>query len=797
MTFSYRAAAIAFLSGILLLAALPDLPNPLLAWLLPGAILLALSRSSALRLVAWFGMGFTWALLRAGMGLADILPVALEGQDVTCHGVIASLPVETGHKTRFLLDIIRVEETPAPAPATREKPTADPWGPGRRARLNWYHRAPRLLPGETWRLTVRLKRPRGFRNPGGFDYERWLFQQGIHATGYVRSAPGNGKIPGHGRISPDSVRYRLARKIDKALGGASHAGIVKALAIGVRDGITEDQWATLRATGTAHLMAISGLHIGLVTTLIFFLTRALWARLPGMPLLIPAQRMAAPIAALGALGYAALAGFSLPTQRALVMVCVVMAAIFRRRQLPPGYALALALLLILLLDPFSVLSVGFWLSFAAVAIILFSMTGHLSAHETWWRWGRVQIAVAIGLMPLAVLFFHQHPWIGPLANLLAIPWIGFVAVPLVLLGTCLVALVPDAGGPLLAGGEWTIAVSWPWLEGLESLGWVYHTGFSPPLWTIIAAGIGVVLLLLPRGAPGRWLGALWLLPLFWVSPPRPAPGELWFTLLDVGQGLAAVARTHEHVLVYDTGPRYGPGFDAGRAVLVPFLQSRGIAFVDRLVLSHRDADHAGGLGSLLAEFPVGTVLANTAGIPATGGPVSTEHQGASTNNTAWRNATCRDGVRWRWDGVDFRFLHPPTGGKTSGNDGSCVLAITNTEGSILLTGDIQHGAERRLVRAHGDTLQADVLVVPHHGSDTSSSEAFLAKVKPRYALFSTGHRNRFGLPSEEILDRYGHTGAELLFSDRDGAIGFRLTPGKGVATPTRYRDQARHFWTAR
>nr|VFK02251.1 MAG: competence protein ComEC [Candidatus Kentron sp. H]VFK02502.1 MAG: competence protein ComEC [Candidatus Kentron sp. H]VFK05539.1 MAG: competence protein ComEC [Candidatus Kentron sp. H] len=807
-----RAGAVAFPVGILLLVSLPNLPDTLFVGFLPVLVLFAVFSPRSVRVLAWLGMGFLWALFRAGVDLANPLPATLENRDLVVVGVVASLPVRAERKTGFLLDVIRVED---PSIA---------WGRGQRIRLNWYRDAPRLLPGERWRLTVRLKRPRGFHNPGGFDYEKWLFRQGVRATGYVRWAEGNGRIAAGNRMSPDRVRHGLAVAISEAFGDSTYAGIAKALAIGVRDGVTTAQWTTLRATGVAHLMAISGLHIGLVTLLIFFVARRLWTVLPDMALMIPAQRLAAPVAMASALGYAALAGFSLPTQRALVMVCVVMAGIFWRRHTLPSFSLALALLAILVLDPFSVLSMGFWLSFAAVAVILFGMTGRpalrpvvvddssghgggtgqigvwakvlLRVRELWWRWGRVQVVIAIGLVPLTMLFFHQHPLIGPLANLVAIPWIGLVAIPLLLAGTCLITLLPDAGGLLLNGGAWAIAALWPFLEALESWDFVYRQSLALPLWTVVAGGIGVFLLLMPRGMPGRWLGVVWLLPLFLTPPPRPPEGAVWFTLLDVGQGLAAVVRTREHVLVYDTGPAYGPSFDAGRAVIAPFLRSRGIESVDRVVVSHEDADHAGGLRSLLAEFPVDRLFANTLmgnGHADRQPAIDSLSKRKPTKNIALRS-TCRDGVEWRWDGVDFRFLHPPSGKAASGNNGSCVLAITNTEGTILLTGDIEQTAERRLVQNHGDRLRADILVAPHHGSDSSSSETFLTAARPRYALFSVGYRNRFGLPSGAVVARYRQAGARLLFSDRDGAIGFQLTPGRGVSPPTLHRAERRYFW---
>nr|VFK36375.1 MAG: competence protein ComEC [Candidatus Kentron sp. SD]VFK38578.1 MAG: competence protein ComEC [Candidatus Kentron sp. SD] len=772
-----RLGAIAFLSGILLLTALPDLPDAFFVGFLPAVVFFAVFSSRAVRVAAWFGAGFLWALFRAEVGVSNILPSELEGHDLAIRGVIASIPVPSGRKTRFLLDILEME---AQVPVSNRRQ----WGPGQRVRLNWYGKPPRLLPGERWRLTVRLKRPSGFMNPGGFDYEKWLFRQGVRATGYVRSGPENRKIGEGQRISLTRLRYRLAGFIEESLPGSPYAGIIKALAIGVRDDVTEAQWRILRTTGTAHLMAISGLHIGLVAGLVFFGARRIWARIPGMALVVPAQRVAALAAIIGALGYAALAGFSLPTQRALVMVCVVMTGILWRRHASVGFSLALALFVVVLLDPFAVLGIGFWLSFAAVAVILFGMTGHLSARGLWWRWGRVQLLVAIGLLPLTLLFFQQHPLIGPIANLPTIPWIGFVVVPLVLVGSCLAGLFPDFGGGLLGAGSGAIAMIWPFLEWLASLDFVYQRTLALPLWSVLAGGVGVALLLLPRGAPGRWLGAVWLLPLFLLPAPRPDMGEVWFDLLDVGQGLAAVARTREHVLVYDAGPVFSANFDAGRAVVIPFLRSRGIGSVDRVIASHGDRDHSGGLRSLLTEFPVDTLMANS----------SLPERFVSEVRAL---TPCRDGEAWRWDGVEFRILHPPSNGEGTGNNGSCVLGISTPDSTILLTGDIEREAERRLVRAYADGLRADLLVAPHHGSASSSSEAFVAAARPRYVAFSVGYRNRFGLPSNAVVDRYRRNGARLFFSDRHGAIAFRSVAGKGFSAPMAYREEARRFWHRR
>ena len=762
-----RSGAVVFLLGILFLAELPTLPDPLIVQFLPLLAFLALF-SRPLRLSALCLVGCVWALFRAELVLSARLPGALEGFDLKVDGVVASVPWRATNRTRFLFD---VQELLLPANKG--------WSGGP-IRLDWYQTAPELMPGDRWQLTVRLKRPRGLMNPGTFDYERWLFQQRISATGYVRPNGENRRLGAERAYPIERLRQRLGAAIDLALRDAPYRGVVKALAIGERSAISEQQWRLLRATGTSHLMAISGLHIGLVAAMAFWLAKRCWAHGVLPVVAIPAPQAGALAAVAAACVYALLAGLSIPTRRALVMVGVSMAGILLRRNLAPTLSLAWALALVLIVDPFSVLAMGFWLSFAAVAAILFGMTGYLLKGRVWWQWGRVQVVVAIGMLPLTLVFFQEQSLVAPLANVVAVPWVGFLVVPVVLLGTGLLMAHPALGEPLLGLGERGMALLWMLLDNLAALDLSVLAPQRPPLWTALAGCVGVALLLAPRGFPGRWLGIGWLLPLFCLPPARPGVGELWFTLLDVGQGLSAVVQTREHVLVYDTGPRFSSGFDAGRSVLVPFLRSQGIRRVDRLVLSHEDSDHAGGLASLLADISVGSILGNSTGKPGERVPLP----------------PCYRGQHWRWDDIEFHLLHPPRGEATGRNNESCVLRVVGPGGSVLIPGDIEQHAEHTLLERRRALLNADILIAPHHGSRTSSTQAFLNAVRPRYAVFSVGYRNQFGMPHREVMERYQRHGIRVYDSARYGAISFVIGPTRGIIGPRLYRIDAGRFWNA-
>ena len=763
-------AAIAFLAGAVGLQQQASLPPPgwgALALLWPALLWLARRHRAwqSGRYLGWLACGFAWALGHAWLTQPRDLPPALEGEILQVEASIATIPTRRDVVTRF-------EVTLHNARHAEQAVTTLP----RRLRLSWWHAPAELAVGSTWRFAVKLKRPHGLMNPGGFDYEAWLYQQGLGATGYVRAEPAPVLLQANsGQHGLHRLRQSLANHLAAALPESDNLGVIQAIAVGWRANIPPERWELLRDTGTNHLVAISGLHIGLLAGFAFALVNWSWRRLPGLPLYWPAPRAAAAAAIAAAGGYAALAGFALPTQRALIMLAVFMGAVLAGRQLRVGHGLGLALLGILLWQPTAVLLPGFWLSFGAVAAILFALLGRLRRLPVVLGWVRVQWAVTLGLLPLLLWQFQQCALIAPLANLLAVPWFSFGIVPPTLVALGLVSFWPAAAGMLLALVDYQLSWLWQLLTPLAELPGAQWQQGSPPGWTLGLALLAAALLLAPAGLPGRWLAPLLLLPL-WRTPPTPPPGQFEVTQLDVGQGNATVVVTHAHTLVYDTGPKYSEQFDTGAAVVVPYLRQRGIAHIDRLVISHSDNDHIGGTASVLAALPVGEVLSST--------PAAITHP---------QRRACQRGQQWRWDGVQFQMLHPAPATWLTGNDRSCVLRITAPGGSVLLTGDIEAVAEAQLTRLFGTALASDVLQIPHHGSNSSSSRRFLTAVDPSWALVGAGYRNQWEFPREAILARYTARDVRVLDTICSGAI--TLTVGAdGITITEQHRLGARRYW---
>ena len=410
-------------------------------------------------------------------------------------------------------------------------------------------------------------------------------------------------------------------------------------------------------------------------------------------------------------------------------------------------------------------------------MILYGLTGRVGMSSLWWRWGRIQWLVLIGLTPILLLLFQRSPLLGALANLIAVPWVGLLAAPTTLLGALTIIPAPLVGGWLLQLAELVMEPLWMLLDWAARLPYAQWTQHKPVAWTLSPAAIGVLLLLAPRGFPARWLGVIFFLPLFLVRPASPAPGEAWLTLLDVGQGLASIVRTSNHVLVYDTGPRFSQSFDAGSAVVLPYLRQAGIGRIDMLVVSHSDNDHMGGASAVIKQVPVVRILSGT------------------PQNISWATADpCRDDQSWRWDGVELRMLHPHGNAERSANNSSCVLQVSTAAGTLLLTGDIEAAAEQSLLDRHRADLSADVIVAPHHGSASSSTDAFVEAVSPGYALFPVGYRNRWGLPKQQVAQRYLDAGASVYDTATHGAVTVKLGAEGVSAAPEAYREQRRRYW---
>ena len=755
--------AVAFTLGIISLQQFPILPDWL--WLIPlGCIFLILLRFHA-RIPAWFVLGFGWAFLFAQLNMFDHLDDDLEGENIQIEGTILSIPDPFDFGTRFLfrVDSVLGEITSKAVP--------------NKIRLGWYQDYPELRVGQRWRLIVRLKKPHGMLNPGGFDYEGWLFEKKIRATGYVRAADENSLLGEESGllISFGRLRQRLGEQIDLALDGSQVDGIVKALAIGSRKEITPEQWEVFRKTGTSHLVAISGLHIGLVAGLVFFVMRWFCA-LVGVSRFAPYQ-----VAAITSIGvaacYAALADFSLPTQRALVMVVIVMLAIVWRRARSSSSLLSVALITVLVLDPLAVNSASFWLSFGAVFLIVYLSAGRIGRERSVFKKQRIHFILAIGLAPLLLLFFQQFSIIAPLANLVAIPLVGLVVVPAILLAILLLYVVPGLSRIAFDLASECLDGLILFLNLLSKFPLADWASAAPDSWVVFLAMIGVFVLFAPAGFPARWLACLLLLPIIFVRQPVIEKGEFKVTLLDVGQGLSVAVQTADHLLVFDTGSRFGKRFDLGEMVVVPYVRSLGLSKIDKLVISHGDLDHRGGAQAIVKRLNVGELLTS------------------APEKFNWTEAgRCEQGQKWQWNAVSFHFLNPAPGGYRSENNRSCVLLVSSLAGSVLLTGDIEKETEKRLVEQYGNYLKSDVLIVPHHGSKSSSSAIFVDAVKPVYALFPLGYRNRFGFPAKQVVGRYRERGIQLMDTARHGAITIHFGRHDVAINPESFRAQTGHYW---
>ena len=733
-----------------------------------------------------FGAGVSWTTWRAELRLQDQLGSALEGVDVVVHGRVAGLPSAREGGWRFVFEL-------------------DPSLPGlpSRAELSWYPDRrtgalpPALQAGEQWSFEVRLRRPRGLANPGGFDQEAWQLGRGVRATGYVRGKavlldPEPDRFMHH----VHRLRARVRDALHAALPAGEQTGLLVALAVGERGEISPAQWDIFRRTGVGHLVSISGLHVALVGLLCGGALGAVWRRAPVLALRCPAQKAAALGALIAAGGYALLSGLGIPVQRAWLMLLAAVLALFGGRSVAPSQVLALALLGVLVVDPWAVLSAGFWLSFGAVAVILATLGGRPHAVRGWRAAVRIQLAVSFALMPLLVAQFQSFPLVSPLANLLAVPLVSLVIAPLTLLA---IAWPHPA---LLVPADAVAGLMMRALEWMAALPYAFHEHAPPPPWLTAVGLAAVAALLLPRGTPGRVAAPLVLASLLVWQPSRPAQGGFVAQVLDVGQGLAVHVQTRSHDLLFDAGPAWGGTSDAGERVIVPYLRASGVRGLDRLVLSHADADHVGGAASVLAGVPVAEVIAGqTEAVPG-----AHEHRmkGRPRAVAVPVRMACAAGQSWAWDGVLFEFLHPSRGADSSlppgnDNDASCVLRVRGAGGSLLLPGDIGIRVEASLLASHGeDGLRAEVVVSAHHGSRSASSARFVDAVLPEHVVHTAGHGNAFGHPHPEVWARWADVGARNWRTDAQGAIRIdvsdRVEEGVSVSAA---RVSGERYWHGR
>lgn len=771
---------ITFFLGVCTLALCAELPS--LYWLLALPLVFSLQFLKKLRLkptasnfyfkiiinhIGIFTIGFCWALVYTYYIASWSLPADLESKKILITGYISSIPVYKSHYISFEFKTNTINNNKVST----------------KLRLNWYNNAQKKLnAGDKWQLLVRLKRPHGTANPGGFDLEKHLLVHHIRATGYVVNNELNKILnarlnAGWYRCPLTKLRQHLLIKMESILRFDELAPIIIALITGSEHTITKTQWEVMRNTGTSYLVAISGLHIGLVAAIVLVAVQFLWRRSKKLPLILPAREAGIIAGLFVGFIYGAISGFSIPTQRALIMLVTFSLATLMRRNTGSWNAWLWSLFLVLIIDPLAELTIGFWLSFSAVAAIIYASgfriynnkLGHLA------RFWRMQLIVTIALLPLTLLFFQQVSLTTFVANFIAMPGVCLIVVPISLLGAICLLFSNYAGGLILYFGSKLLHLVWWWLTLVSnfSYGSWYHPIYNS--WILISASIGVILLFAPRGFPAKYFGIIWFLPLFFYAPAKPKTNEVWFTLLDVGQGLAAVVQTANHILLYDTGPKFFDN-DVGATIIIPYLRIKGMTHIDTMVISHGDLDHSGGADSIIKALKVKNILTSV--------PDKFSH-----------SCMCIAGQSWNWDGVDFQVLSPPKDTQLTGNEASCVLKISQGTKSILLVGDIERAAEELLINNYATGLKSAILVAPHHGSATSSTQGLVDFVDPKYVLFPVGYKNRFHFPNRKTVIKYAEIGAILLDTAQEGAITFKFDDKSDILPPPiSYRKQKRHFW---
>ncbi|MEO7128103.1 MAG: DNA internalization-related competence protein ComEC/Rec2 [Rhodoferax sp.] len=734
-------------------------------------------------------LGFGLCGLRAAAFEHDTLAPRLEGRDITVVGVVAAMPQrsEVGLRFRFSVESARLDGVAVGLPP--------------QIYLSWYSdgygaaaatssptvslaaQPADLRAGERWRMTVRLKAPHGNSNPHGFDYELWLWEQGLQATGYVRAGPKDAaqqRLGDTWQHPVERARQRVRDAIQAHVAEPPLAGVIAALVVGDQNAIERADWDVFRATGVAHLMSISGLHITMFAWLAAAMVGWLWRRSARLCLLYPAPSAALIGGVLLATAYAVFSGWGVPSQRTIWMLATVGLLRLSGRRWPWPQVWLLACVVVLALDPWAFMQAGFWLSFVAVGVLFATDPGAGSAqtrgagrrlitmaHEQW--------VVTLALTPLTLLLFGQVSVVGLLANAVAIPWVTLVVTPLSMLGVLL--------APLWDAAAWAVAALAWYLKLLAQLPFATVSVASPEVWAGIAGVLGGLLMAMRLPWSLRLLGLPLMLPVLLWQPQRPPVGQFELLAADIGQGNAVIVRTAAHTLVYDTGPRFSQESDAGQRVLVPLLRALGER-VDTVMLSHRDSDHIGGAPAVLAMQPQANLLSS----------IEANHP-LQALRPATRCISVRDGgQRWEWDGVRFEVLHPGTvdyAVPNKPNALSCVLRISNGVQTALLAGDIEQPQESRLVADGANPIKADVLLVPHHGSKTSSSAAFLDTVQPRFALVQAGYRSRFGHPAAPVLARYQERGIRVLDSAHCGAA---LWASARPDEVTCQREAALRYW---
>ncbi len=757
-------------------------------------------------------LGFAAAGWQGSLRTDDILAQALEGVELTVVGVVSELPKVVPGGVRFQLSVESAQQQ-TDVVRLPSRLTLGWYAPREKARNGHRHTthpaalASVVKAGQRWQFNVRLKRPHGLMNPHGFDYELYLLEHGVGATGYVRET-GARLLQDAAGFGLQGLRQQVKDSIEHHVPDGRVAGVLAGLAVGDQSAIDREDWALFRAAGIAHLVSISGLHVTMFAWLTGALIRAFWRRRPRGSLWLPAPAAARWGGLVAAFLYALFSGWGLPAQRTVLMLAAVVCLQTGGRRWPWPLVLLASAVVVTVFDPWALLQPGFWLSFVAVGLLLAcgltTGTGHSSPQRSedpnrqcnhFWLWHafglsrqwvqaglRTQVIATLGLAPLSLVFFQQLSVVGLLANLVAVPVVSFLITPLALAGAVLPLLwVPAAA--LVQG----LSAYLSWLAAWPGATWLVA---AAPLWAQCAGLLGAAVAVLPIPWRLRVLALPLCLPLCFPVGQRPPHGQFDVLAADVGQGTAVLIRTQQHLLVFDAGPQYAPESDAGERVLVPLLQALGERRIDALMLSHSDTDHIGGAASLMDRHPVGMLHSSLPDLH------SLQWQAKLRGVPSQR---CVAGQSWRWDGVDFLVLHPEAedfARPLRPNAMSCVVQVRSGDGlsRALLTGDIERRQEERLLQAHGEALRSNVLMVPHHGSKTSSSAGFMNQVRPDVAIVQSGYRNRFGHPAPEVVRRLLQSTGELKISPTCGAWRWSSQDSARAPKGQCWRIHAKRYW---
>lgn len=751
------------------------------------------SRKPLLRVVALLiasGLfGYQYAGVMAEIRLSDELPPAWEQKNIEVIGTIASMTKvqEQGEQFQFYVEQLLTPDAVVPSHILLNYFDGNQWH--RKVKIiedNATEKPPIFKVGERWHFTIRLKRPHATYNPNGYDYEAWALANNIRAMGVVRSKSGMQKKTDFVWRPAYIVEYcrdKVAQHITQTLNGKPYTGVIRALVVGDDGKISKHDWDVYLYTGVNHLMSISGLHITMLAGLAFTVISFIWRRFSRLVMYMPTKKAATIGGALVALLYACLAGLSIPTQRTLYMLTVVALALLLNQRINFLRVLLIALLVVVLIDPWSVNAPGFWLSFSAVAIITFATVNRLRLRHWFIEAVNTQWSVTVGLLPFLIFMFGQASIVSPVANAFAIPIISLLVVPLSILG----ALIPVDF--ILQLAHSILSVCMLGLNWLASLPFATWQQAVVPFWRVAIGMVGVLWLLLPRGIPLRWLGLILMLPMILTDQQKLDSGEMQVTVLDVGQGLSVLVKTANHTMLYDTGRQYNQESDAGASIVLPYLRSQGIKKLNALVISHDDNDHSGGVASIMAKLPIVWAASSYS--------LTSDITFTDIQSEPPKQLTCFAGQKWLWDGVRFEVLHPSAQSyhqdNIKDNNRSCVIKVTSRNGTLLLTGDIEAEAETLLLQNQRYKLKSDVLIAPHHGSKTSSTEPFIRSVGAKHIIFTVGYLNRFRHPRPTVASRYLEKGTQLYRSDHHGAVLIDFMQNQPIQ-PRSWRLEEAKYW---